>query len=276
MDVWIGLDLGQLTDPSAAAVVRRTLSLDPLTGWPERSYSGHALYRYDVMAIRRYPLGTPYRSIVGHIAQQLQRPEMGRNPRLTIDATGVGNAVVEQFRNALVRLPSVECYAITITGGKNWRPVAPRAYHVAKIELVGSIREALESQRLKVPPGLEHAELLKRELADFRTKLTEAGNETFAAREGAHDDLVLATALPIWLAGLRPMEMYVDPEWLLPRERVAVTAEQAAIEREEVEAMELEAKKQVKPLTEALVHQAHREGWSPDDPRLEHLWMRTS
>ena len=29
-------------------------------------------------------------------------------------------------------------------------------------------------------------------------------------------------------------------------------------------------------LADALIHQAHREGWSPDDPRLEHLWMRTS
>src|SRR5262249_23738498 len=149
-------------------------------------------------------------------------------------------------------------------------------YHVAKLELVGRIREALESQRLKVPPGLEHAELLKRELADFRVKISEAGNELFSARDGAHDDLVLSVSLPIWLAGMRWMEMVVDPEWLLPRERVAVTDEQAAIEREEVEAMELEAKKQVKPATEALVHQAHREGWSPDDPRLERLWMRTS
>jgi hypothetical protein len=68
----------------------------------------------------------------------------------------------------------------------------------------------------------------------------------------------------------------VDPEWLLPRERVAVTDEQAAIEREEVEALELEQAKRLKPATEALVHQAHREGWSPDDPRLDHLWMRPS
>jgi hypothetical protein len=276
MDIWIGLDLGQLTDYTAAAVVRRTLALDPITGWAERSHSGHSLYRFDVLAIRRYPLGTPYHAIVAHVTTQLQRAEMGRNPRLVVDATGVGNAVVEMFRTALARLPSVECHAVTITAGRSWSVVAPRTYHVAKLELVGSIRAALESGRLKVPAQLEHAELLKRELADFRVKISEAGNELFSAREGAHDDLVLSVCLPIWLAGMRWMEMHVDPEWLLPRERVAVTEEQAAIEREEVEAMELEAKKQVKPLTEALIHQAHREGWSPDDPRLEHLWMRPS
>ena len=276
MDIWICCDLGSLVDHTAAAVVRRSLSLDPITGWPERSHSGHLLYRFDVLAIKRYPLGTPYRAIVGHVTTQLQRPEMGRNPRLVLDSTGVGVAITEMFRTALARLPSVECHAVTITAGRNWSVVAPRTYHVAKLELVGSIREALESQRLKVPPQLEHAETLKRELGDFRVKISEAGNELFSAREGAHDDLVLATALPIWLAGLRSMEMYVDPEWLLPRERVAATDEQAAIEREEVKAMELEAKKQVKPLTEALIHQAHREGWSPDDPRLDHLWMRTS
>jgi hypothetical protein len=273
MDIWVGVDLGQLTDHTAAAVVRRSLALDPITGWPERSHTGHLLYRHDVLAIKRYPLGTPYRTIVGHIVGQLQRPEMGRNPRLVLDSTGVGVAITEMFRTALARLPSVECHAVTITAGRNWSVVAPRTYHVAKLELVGSIREALESQRLKVPPQLEHAETLKRELGDFRVKISEAGNELFSAREGAHDDLVLSVSLPIWLAGMRWMEMYVDPEWLLPCERVAVTEEQAAIEKDEVEALELEAKKQFKPLTEALVHQAHREGWSPDDPRLAHLWL---
>jgi hypothetical protein len=108
-----------------------------------------------------------------------------------------------------------------------------RMMNVAKIELVGSIRSALESQRIKVPPELEHADTLKRELADFRVKVTEAGHETFSAREGAHDDLVLAVSLPIWLASQRWTEMYVDPERPGPHESVAPLSEQAAIERAE-------------------------------------------
>jgi hypothetical protein len=40
--------------------------------------------------------------------------------------------------------------------------------------------------------------VLARELQDFRARFTEAGNATFNAREGAHDDLVLALALAVF------------------------------------------------------------------------------
>ncbi len=37
-----------------------------------------------------------------------------------------------------------------------------------------------------------------RELQDFRVSFSTAGNPIFGAREGAHDDLVLAVALAIF------------------------------------------------------------------------------
>lgn len=45
---------------------------------------------------------------------------------------------------------------------------------------------------------LPDAPTLLRELQDFRVRFTEAGNATFNAREGAHDDLVLALALAVF------------------------------------------------------------------------------
>ena len=147
------------------------------------------------------------------------------------------------FRSALRPLgDSVECYAVTITSGRAVTPIMRYDWHVAKIQLVGAIRAALESQRLKVPPGLEHADTLKRELQDFKVKITDAANETFSAREGAHDDLVLATALPIWLAGLPFLEMVVSaaPDQLRPGEMAAVSADVAAMEEAEREAIVLE------------------------------------
>src|SRR5262249_55869194 len=68
-------------------------------------------------------------------------------------------------------------------------------------ELVAAVRAALESRTLKVANGVQHADVLKRELLDFRVRVTAAANETFSAREGTHDDLVLAVALPVWLSG---------------------------------------------------------------------------
>jgi hypothetical protein len=239
-DVWIGLDLGQHTDYAAAALVRRSMTFDPITGHPERNHAGFPLYKFEVMAIRRYPLGTSYTSIVHHILGQVQRPELDRRPRLVIDGTGCGGPVVEMFRTALARLPHVEVHSVVITAGQGWRPVARWSWHVSKVELVSAIRATLESQRLKVPARLEHADTLKRELADFRVKITAAANETFSAREGAHDDLVLAVSMPVCLGNWRVFELVPDPEWLLPREQQAVSAELAALEKEEVEAAEAE------------------------------------
>jgi hypothetical protein len=51
-----------------------------------------------------------------------------------------------------------------------------------------------------VPAGLDHADTLKQELLDFRVHVTKAAHETYAAREGKHDDLVLALAMPAWVA----------------------------------------------------------------------------
>jgi hypothetical protein len=243
-DIWIGLDLGQLTDFTAAAVLRRTLAIDPATGRVERRATGHPYYRFDALAIRRYPLGTPYTAIVQHITGQLERPELAPRPRLVIDGTGVGVAVVEMFRTALKKLPLVECHAITITAGRSWSVTGRHSWNVAKIEIVASVREALEARRLKVPPQLDHADTLKRELLDFRVRITAAANETFSAREGQHDDLVLAVALPLWLANQRfgCAEMRtLDGSPLTDRELAAITVERAEIEQTEREALAAEA-----------------------------------
>lgn len=224
--------------------MRRSLALGP-DERPAKDSAGRYHYRFDVAAIRRYALGTSYMDIVAHVVDQLARPDFGRRPRLVIDGTGVGVAVVELFRSALRPLAGrVECYAVTITAGRAASPVARYDWHVAKIQLVGAIRAALESRRLKVPPGLEHADTLRRELQDFKVKITGAANETFSAREGAHDDIVLATAMLIYM-GTRPwLQMRVDPadeyDPLRAVERAAMTQEARAIELAEYDAVLLE------------------------------------
>jgi hypothetical protein len=179
------------------------------------------LYRYDILALKRFPLGTPYAAIVEHVSEVMLRPELGTYPKLVIDATGVGRPIEEQFRTALAPHPRVEVHAATITAGRGHSIVRARAYHVAKIELIAAVREALELRRLKIvrfPDGssIEFADVLKRELLNFRVRITASANETFAAREGQHDDLVLSVALVAWLAGQRWMEMVLDDEAQVP------------------------------------------------------------
>jgi hypothetical protein len=74
---------------------------------------------------------------------------------------------------------------------------------VAKILLVSRLQAALHAGELKLSPGLAELRALQQELAEFRMRHTAAGNAVFGAREGRHDDLVLALAVAVWWAQRR-------------------------------------------------------------------------
>jgi hypothetical protein len=102
--------------------------------------------------------------------------------------------------------PACELAPVTITSGnadfrrERWhKHGGPWAFYVAKLHIIGSVQAALSSGRLKIAPRLAFAEVLRKELLGYRVKLTAAANETFEAREGTHDDLLLATAIAVWL-----------------------------------------------------------------------------
>ena len=67
-----------------------------------------------------------------------------------------------------------------------------------KGELVSKLQALLHAGELRIAASLPDAPVLLRELQDFRVRFTESGNATFNAREGAHDDLVLALALAVF------------------------------------------------------------------------------
>jgi hypothetical protein len=53
---------------------------------------------------------------------------------------------------------------------------------------------------LKFAVGLAEEQTFKSELSEFRMRYSDAGRLTFGAREGRHDDLVLALAIALWYA----------------------------------------------------------------------------
>src|SRR5262249_12276269 len=73
-------------------------------------------------------------------------------------------------------------------------------HHVSKGRLVSRLQSLLHAGELRIAPGLRDAKTLARELYDFRGIFGETGYARFGAREGAHDDLVLAVALGCWAA----------------------------------------------------------------------------
>lgn len=287
-DVLVGLDLGQLTDHTALAVMARSLAINEKTGLPVRTSRGRPCHRFDVMALKRFQLGTSYASIVAHVTDLMLRSELGDYPRLIVDATGVGVPIVEMFRAALAPHPRVEVHAVSITAGRAVSTVAKHTYHVAKLELVAAIREVLETRRLKLarkPDGtaIDHADVLKHELLNFRVKITASANETFSAREGMHDDLCLAVGLPCWFATMPQAEMVTDEEdgvRLRWRESAAIASERsmlADLEKSEREAIELERSK----AAEREEQERRRPSWAarirkpeelPDDPWNDKYW----
>ncbi len=198
----VGLDLGQSHDPTALAVLEKEPVLDD-EGNPTRDGRNHPLAAYNVVHLERYPLGLSYPDMVARVAELLRRPalqEAGR-PKLAIDATGVGRAVVDQFLGAALLATVVP---ITITSGAGvtkdfWNKTSVTSYRVAKLDLVAAARVALDARRLRIAPTLALAPTLVKELQNYQVKITAAAHETFNAREGAYDDLVLATCLAAWL-----------------------------------------------------------------------------
>lgn len=186
----VGLDLGQVQDPSALAVVEQSLGA---TASDRPTYA--------VRYLQRWRLGTAYGQIVGDVTALLQRPPLaGATTALVVDATGVGAAVVELFRAATFGADLL--VAVTITAGAEAAPVdaGKRAWRVPKRDLVGTTQVLLQERRLKVAATLGEAEALARELEGFRVRISAAGHDSWRGEGSTHDDLVLAVALACWWA----------------------------------------------------------------------------
>ena len=83
----------------------------------------------------------------------------------------------------------------------------PHGWNVAKQILVSTVQAELHVGRLQIDRNLKQASILTRELQDFQVSITPAGNATFSARVGAHDDLVLALTIALWRAVNRHREI---------------------------------------------------------------------
>lgn len=132
--------------------------------------------------------------------------------RIAVDATGVGPFGVAPMIQA-----GFDPISILIHGGNAVTHPASDRYHVPKKDLAGVVGVLLGTNRLKIAKNMDHADRLKAELQNFRVKVSASGHESFAAgvggdawREGAHDDLVLATAIGTWLMEHESVP-YLDP-----------------------------------------------------------------
>jgi hypothetical protein len=185
MNLIAGLDLGQVGDFTALAVLEKT----------EGDARGKALY--DCHHLQRFDLGSEYTEICSRVAALVSGPPYAGNYiTLAVDASGVGRPVVEMLRRH--NMP-VTLKPIVITGGHQWSKNEDGYYHVPKLDLVGCMKVVGPASRLRIASDVPARDLLMRELRTFQIKISKAANEIYEAREGANDDLVLAVAMAVWV-----------------------------------------------------------------------------
>ncbi|MEJ8568271.1 hypothetical protein [Elongatibacter sediminis] len=194
---YVGVDLGQAHDPTAVCVLEEKYAEVPPNAWGHnvrpleyraRQYESPLLVRH----LERLPLEMTYPAQVEHVRALLARPPL-REPLTLIDYTGVGRPVFDLFKKA--RVPRLK--GVAITAG-NQVHKQRHGWSVPKQILMSKLQALLHSEKLRIAAGIKDAPVLLREMKDFRVNFTSAGNAIFNAREGAHDDLVLAVALAVF------------------------------------------------------------------------------
>ncbi len=180
----VGLDLGQVSDPSALAFINRTIA------------DGKAGPMFECSYLHRWKTGIPYPKIVEDVVKVFETPAFAgkEKPILAIDATGVGRPVADMFRDTKIEAKFVP---VVITGGHGIA-VEGGTYHVPKRLLVSNMQVALQNKRFKFAGELPEAATLISEMQNFQLTITEAMNDTYAGRSGTHDDLLLSVAIGVW------------------------------------------------------------------------------
>jgi len=154
--------------------------------------------------LERYELGTPYPQVIEHVIRLLTRHPIRahlEHTRLLVDATGVGRPVVDSFRARRVYPVS-----ILIHGGERvtqeiiGEEPGDIILRVPKRDLVAAVQTLLQNGRLQIAAGLALADVLKKELLNFRVKVDpKTAHDSYSHwRESDHDDLVLAVACAAW------------------------------------------------------------------------------
>jgi hypothetical protein len=181
MRYFAGLSLGQMNDHVALAVCEKLLEGDtPL-----------CLIR----GLKRWEAGASYPVICEDVRELLR----GFDAPLVVDITMVGLPIGKLFEKVLKRV-----YFATITGGDSEikDENTPRAYRVPKRILVSTVQMLLQTQRLKVAPGMAETPALLSALSNFQLTKSEAiaDSQSILWREQNQDDLVFAVAVSCWAA----------------------------------------------------------------------------
>lgn len=192
---FIGVDLGQKHDYTAISILERAIIVEGERNPYNFERPTHT--QYTIRYLERLPLEIPYPEIVDRISQLVRHPALGTRKYLVVDATGVGQPVVDLFRQSK---PLAKLMPVILTGGSKPSDDG-RTWRVPRHDLLVGLEIALQTERLKISEGLPEAQALLHEMRNLRKAITQSGEDVIRPeRTSIHDDLVFATALANWSA----------------------------------------------------------------------------
>lgn len=216
--VSIGIDIGQIADSTAIAVIEamqvdhgRTKVIprpervptvdDHWDFWPEYETTKkvHVLEtEYTLRHIERVPLGTSYPDVAKKIAGMLCSPLLyRRSVRVLIDVTGVGRPVYDSLLSEISLHPEsrdARVKPITFAAGQKYNRSNGT---LGKAFLVSRLQSLLQNNQVHAPDTAEVKAMLE-ELRVYEIKVDQDGHDTYGAfKVGKHDDLATALALAV-------------------------------------------------------------------------------
>jgi|GEM_PF-209956 len=205
----VGVDIGQRVDPTAISVVETRYDAQ------ERGY-------YIVRYQQRFELGLLYSEVAKRIARldtklKEAASKEGLEAWITyiLDATGVGQGPSEQIVQALRAQSYADIYRCYLTGGIN-AVVDDEIMQIKlpKTQLVSVLVSVFDADRVELPGHSKETDAMVNELLNFEIRVSDEGRDSFGAfKVGAHDDLVTALGLAVWLGENSPPPYYGPMIW---------------------------------------------------------------
>jgi len=194
LQYYVGVDLGKDRNHTAMAVLERKWYQATTAEFIQsggRGFQGE--FRYRVVGMDRCALGTPYPVVIEWLKRHLSK----YHPRVVtvvVDATGVGNPVMDFLRQANLGVSIIGTVIVpNMTGGGGTTLSGYRT--ISRTELLTNLQIAVQARKFTIETKeCRESQALSRELVLLRME---------GKRPGVQDDLAFALALAVWW-GLRP------------------------------------------------------------------------
>ena len=195
MALRLGVRLGQRRETSALC-----LAESEVREGKHRCEEAH----FSVRHLERLPAGTAFPDLAERTATVVEKvsKHSERTPRVYVDATGLGQPVIDLFKSWVAQATVV---AVFFTHGDRRVEESSNVIRLGKAYLVAQLQTLLQTGRLHLP-RTDDSRILADDLLAYEIQIVENANERYGAfKVGTRDDLVTALgmavhedALPTW------------------------------------------------------------------------------